>query len=70
MPKHRYYIVLEDGEVHWSDDSEHAKIFSEDGTSIVIDVELNVTLLDGEASFIEDIVPDEIEPEDDEDSDD
>jgi hypothetical protein len=65
MSKHRYYVVLEDGDVHWTDNSDHAKAFSEDGTSIVIDTELNVTMLDGQTDQIKDIVPKDDEDEDD-----
>jgi hypothetical protein len=67
MSKHRYYVVLEDGDVHWTDNSDHARAFSEDGTSIVIDVKLNVTMLDGDTRMIEDIVPEDDEPEDEDD---
>lgn len=64
MAKHRYYVVLESGDVHWTDNTQHAKTFSEDGIAVVIDTQLNVTMLDGTVDAIEDIIPD------DEDSDD
>jgi hypothetical protein len=64
MTKHRYYVVLEDGDVHWTDNNEHAMTFSEDGTSIVIDTQLNVTMLDGMTQEIEDIIPEDDEDDD------
>ncbi len=65
MTAHRYYVVLEDGDVHWTDNDAHAKAFSEDGISIVIDTRRNITMLDGQTQEIEDIIPDD-EDEDDE----
>ena len=68
MHAHRYYVVLEDGEVYWTDNDAHARIFSDDGTSIVIDTKLNVTMLDGQTQSIEDIIPededDDLDPDD------
>jgi hypothetical protein len=61
MTKHRYYVVLENGDVHWTDNDEHARVFSEDGTSIVIDTKLNLTMLDGQTEEIEDIIPEDDE---------
>jgi phosphotransferase system IIA component len=69
MSKHRYYVVLEDGDVHWTDNTQHAMAFSEDGISIVIDTQLNVTMLDGQTDVIEDIIP-EVDEDDDLDPDD
>lgn len=69
MTKHRYYVVLEDGDVHWTDNTQHAKVFSEDGISIVIDTQLNVTMMDSDMSEIENIVPEDNDEDEEDDSD-
>lgn len=63
MPSHRFYIIREDGAVHWTDNADHAEIFSNDGTAIVIDTRKNQTMQDGVRHEIEDAVPEEEEEE-------
>lgn len=59
-----YYIVAEDGEVYKTSDRTEALNASDDGTSIVIDADLGIALIDREATKIAEWEPPEDESDD------